>query len=42
MEWFPFQGIMLHTENNMKVPDEHLYSLLKLLSISKSLFINRS
>ena len=35
MQWFPFQGIMLHTENNINSPDDNLKSLLKVFSIFK-------
>ena len=33
MQWFPFQGNMLHTENNINSTEEHLQSLLKLFSM---------
>ena len=35
MQWFLFQGIMLHAENNIKSPADHLKSLLKVLSMFK-------
>ena len=33
MQWFPFQGNMLHTENNINSTEENLQSLLKLFSM---------
>ena len=35
MKWLPFQGIMLHTADNIECPEEHLKFLLKVLSILK-------
>ena len=29
MQWFPFQGTILHTEDNIDNTEEHLQSLLK-------------
>ena len=33
MKWFPFQGIMLHSADNIQCPEEHLKSLLKVFSM---------
>ena len=35
MKWFPFQGIILHAEDNIECPEEHLKLLLKLFSMFK-------
>ena len=35
MKWFPFQCFMLHVEYSIDFPEEHLKSLLKLLSMFK-------
>ena len=35
MQWFHFQGVVLHTANNINGPAEHLQLLLKLLSMLK-------
>ena len=35
---FPFEGIILHTSNNINSPAEHLQALLKLLSMFKLRF----
>ena len=35
MQWFPLQGIMLHTENNINIPEQNLQSLLNLFSMFK-------
>ena len=35
MHWFPFQGIMLYKENNIKSPADHLKSLLKVFLMFK-------
>ena len=35
MKWFTFQGIVLHTADNIKHPEEHLQSLLKVFSMFK-------
>ena len=34
-QYFPFKGIMLHTENHIIRLVDHLHSLLKLLSVFK-------
>ena len=33
MQWFNFQGIMLHAEDNIECTEEHLKSLLKVFSM---------
>ena len=35
MNWFPFQGIMLHAADNIECPSDHLKYLLKVLSMFK-------
>ena len=35
MKWFPFEGIILHTEDNIECPAEHLKQLLKVFSMFK-------
>ena len=35
MEFFPFQGIMLHTEYNIECPEDYFKSLLKSFSMFK-------
>ena len=35
MQWFPFQGNMFHTANNIKLTADDLESLLKLFSMFK-------
>ena len=35
MQWFPIQGIMVHKSDDIKIPAEHLQSLLKVLSMFK-------
>ena len=33
MQWFPFQGIVLNAANNIKSPEEHFQSLLKVFTM---------
>ena len=35
IQWFNFQGIVLHPENNINSLDEHFQLLLKVLSVFK-------
>ena len=35
MQWFTLQGIMFHTDNNIRSPADHLQSLLKVFLMFK-------
>ena len=36
MQWFPFQAIMFHTEDNIRSPAETFQLLLKVFSMFKN------